>query len=185
MNRYIQRYIYLKPRRTSLVIQWLRICLPTEGTWVQSLVQEDPTCHRATKPVCHNYSACAVEPTSCNYWSLCAFESELCNERSPLCIMRSPRITTGEIPCAVTKTSTASQSVSQFSRSVVSDSLWPHELQHTRPPCPSPTPGVLSDSRPLSQWCHPAISSSVVTFSSCLQSFPTSGFIPMRLFLKK
>ena len=54
----------------------------------------------------------------------------------------------------------------QFSRSVVSDSLWPHESQHTRPPCPSPTPGVHSDSRPLSQWCHPAISSSVVPFSS-------------------
>ena len=55
----------------------------------------------------------------------------------------------------------------QFSRSVVSDSLWPHELQHARPPCPSPSPGVHSDSRPSSQWCHPAISSSVVPFSSC------------------
>ena len=55
----------------------------------------------------------------------------------------------------------------QFSRSVVSDSLPPHELQHTRPPCPSPTPGVNSDSRPSSQWYHPAISSSVVPFSSC------------------
>ena len=57
-----------------------------------------------------------------------------------------------------------------FSRSVVSDSLWPHESQHARPPCPSPTPGVHSDSRAWSQWCHPAISSSVVPFSSCLQS---------------
>ena len=55
----------------------------------------------------------------------------------------------------------------QFSRSVVSDSLRPHELQHARPPCPSPTPGVHPDSRPSSQWCHPAISSSVVPFSSC------------------
>ena len=55
----------------------------------------------------------------------------------------------------------------QFSRSVVSDSLWPHESQHARPPCPSPTPGVHSDSRPSSQWCHPAISSSVVPFSYC------------------
>ena len=55
----------------------------------------------------------------------------------------------------------------QFSHSVVSDSLWPHESQHTRPPCPSPTSGVHSDSRPSSQWCHPAISSSVVPFSSC------------------
>ena len=63
----------------------------------------------------------------------------------------------------------------QFSRSVVSDSLQPHESQHTRPPCPPPTPGVHSDSRPSSPWCHPAISSSVVPFSSHLQSFPASG----------
>ena len=63
----------------------------------------------------------------------------------------------------------------QFSRSVVSDSLWPHELQHARPSCPSPTPGVYSNSRPLSRWCHPAISSSVVLFSSCPQSLPASG----------
>ena len=62
----------------------------------------------------------------------------------------------------------------QFSRSVVSYSLWPHELQHTRSPCPSPTPGVHSDSRPLSLWCHPAISTSVVPFSSCPQSLPAS-----------
>ena len=62
----------------------------------------------------------------------------------------------------------------QFSRSVVSDSLRPHESQHAWPPCPSPTPGVLSDSCPLSQWCHPAISSSVVPFSSCPQSLPAS-----------
>ena len=64
----------------------------------------------------------------------------------------------------------------QFSCSVVSDSLWPHELQHARPPCPSPAPGVHSDSRPSSQWCHPAISSSVVPFSSCPQSLPASVF---------
>ena len=64
----------------------------------------------------------------------------------------------------------------QFSRSVVSDSLQPHESQHTRPPCPSPTPGVHSDSRASSQWCHPAISSSVVPFSSCPQSLPASVF---------
>ena len=68
----------------------------------------------------------------------------------------------------------------QFSHSVVSDSLWPHELQHTRPPCLSPTPGVYSNSCPLSQWCHPTISSSVVPFSSRLQSFPASGSFPMR-----
>ena len=67
----------------------------------------------------------------------------------------------------------------QISRSVVSDSLRPHELQHTRPPCPSPTPGVHSDSCPSSQWCHPAISSSVITFSSCPQSLPASESFPM------
>ena len=67
----------------------------------------------------------------------------------------------------------------QFSRSVVSNSLWPHELQHTRPLCPSPTPRVHSDSRPSSQWCHPAISSSVIPFSSCPQSLPASGSFPM------
>ena len=65
----------------------------------------------------------------------------------------------------------------QISRSVVSDSLRPHESQHARPPCPSPTPGVHSDSRPSSQWCHPAISSSVVPFSSCPQSLPTRSYI--------
>ena len=67
----------------------------------------------------------------------------------------------------------------QFSRSVVSDSLWPHESQHARPPCPSPTPGVHRDSRPSSQWCHPAISSSVIPFSSCPQSLPASESFPM------
>ena len=67
----------------------------------------------------------------------------------------------------------------QFSRSVVSNSLWPRESQHARPPCPSPTAGVHSDSRPSSQWCHPAISSSVVPFSSCPQSLPASRSFPM------
>ena len=62
----------------------------------------------------------------------------------------------------------------QFSHSVVSDCLRPHESQHARPPCPSPTPGVHSDSRPSSPWCHPAISSSVVPLSSCPQSLPAS-----------
>ena len=67
----------------------------------------------------------------------------------------------------------------QFSCSVVSDSLRPHRLKHTRPPCPSPTPRVYSDSCPLSWWCHPTISSSAVPFSSCLQSFPVTGSFPM------
>ena len=67
----------------------------------------------------------------------------------------------------------------QISRSVVSDSLWPHESQHARPPCPSPTPGLHSNSRPLSMWCHSAISSSVVPFSSCPQALPASESFPM------
>ena len=67
----------------------------------------------------------------------------------------------------------------QFSRSVVSDSLRPHESQHARPPCPSPAPRVHSNSRPSSQWCHPAISSSVVPFSSCPQSLPASESFPL------
>ena len=67
----------------------------------------------------------------------------------------------------------------QFSPSVVSDSLRPHESQHTRPPCPSPTPRIHSDSHPSSQWCHPAISSSVVPFSSRPQSLPSSESFPM------
>ena len=67
----------------------------------------------------------------------------------------------------------------QFSRSVMSDSLWPHESQHARPPCPSPTPRVYSNPCPLSQWSRPAISSSVVPFSSCPQSFSASGSFPM------
>ena len=67
----------------------------------------------------------------------------------------------------------------QFSRSVMSNSLRPHELQHARPPCPSPTPGVHSNSRPSSRWCHPAISFSAVPFSSCPQSLPASQSFPV------
>ena len=72
-----------------------------------------------------------------------------------------------------------------FSCSVVSDSLWPHGLQYARPPCPSPSPGACSNLCPLSRWCHPTISSSVVPFSSHLQSFPESGSFQMSLLLAK
>ena len=71
----------------------------------------------------------------------------------------------------------------QFSCSFVSDFLWPHESQHAWPPCPLPTPRVYSNSRPSSQWCHSDISSSVVPFSSCPQSFPASGSFPMSQFV--
>ena len=70
----------------------------------------------------------------------------------------------------------------QFSPSVISDSLWPHGLLHTRLPCPSPTPRACSNSCPSSQWCHPNILSSVIPFSSCLQSFPASGSFPISQF---
>ena len=88
-----------------------------------------------------------------------------------------------DIVCIAYLTNGAQFSSLQFSHSVVSDSLRPHELQHARPPCPSPTPGVHSNSPPSSQWCHPTISSSVVPFSSCPQSLPASESFPMsRLF---
>ena len=64
----------------------------------------------------------------------------------------------------------------------MSDSVWPHELQQSRPPCPSPTPGAYSNSCPVSHWYHPTISSSVIPFSSCHQSFPASGYFPMSQF---
>ena len=70
----------------------------------------------------------------------------------------------------------------QFSHSVVPNSLWPHEPQHARPPCPSPTARVYPNSCPLSRWCHPTVSSSVVPFFSCPQSFPASGSFQMRWF---
>ena len=72
--------------------------------------------------------------------------------------------------------------MSKFSHSVMSHSLQPRGLQHTRPPCPSPMPRVYSNSCPLSWWCHPTISSSVIPFSSSLQSLPASGFFPMSQF---
>ena len=80
------------------------------------------------------------------------------------------------------KTITTLSSSVQFILSVVSDSLGPHGLQHVRPPCPSLTPGVYSNSCPLSRWCHSTISSSVVPFSSCLQSFLASRSFPMSWF---
>ena len=93
----------------------------------------------------------------------------LCMERpgSPP-FLRTPNGIQGDIP-----------EILQFSRSVVSDSSRPHGPQYARPPCPSPTSGVYSNSSPLSRWCHPTISSSVIHFSSCPQSFPASGSFQM------
>ena len=97
----------------------------------------------------------------------------------PVTMLWEPQTHTGNGVCLSSRHPwSASLCSVQFSRSVVSDSLWPHGLQHARPPCPSPTPGVYSNSCPLSRWCHPTISSSVVPFSSHLQSFPASGSFP-------
>ena len=93
-----------------------------------------------------------------------------------VCIM--PRIT-ASLNFRLPDTTLDKRSVSQFSHSVVSDSLWPHGLQHARLPCPSPTLRAYSNSCPSSWWCHPTISSFVVPFSFCLQSFPASGSFPM------
>ena len=90
-----------------------------------------------------------------------------------LCVVSNPTAFTEEFSVNIILPSV------QFSHSVMSNSLWPHESQHARPPCPSPTPGVYSDSCPLSQWCNPAISSSVIPFSYCPQSLPASGSFPM------
>ena len=144
------------------MVQWLRICLAVQGTLVLSLIQEDLTCCGATKPEHHDCRVSVpqlltlvhLEPVEENplQWEACALRW-------------------GVAP-------TGSNSV-QFSRSVVSNSFRPHGSQHARPPCPSPTPGVHSDSCPLSRWCHPTISSSVVPFSSCPQSLPASESFPV------
>ena len=86
-----------------------------------------------------------------------------------------PLLRTSYLPIYPQLSNISSVSSAQFSHSVVSDSLQPHESQHTKPPCPSPTPGVYSNSGPSSQWCHPANSSSAVAFSSCPQSLSASG----------
>ena len=84
--------------------------------------------------------------------------------------------------CILRKGQSKTRNSVQFSHSVVSDSLRPHGLQHARLPCPSPTPGAYSNSCPSHRWCHPTISSSVVPFSSCLQSCPASGSLPTSRF---
>ena len=106
---------------------------------------------------------------------------------APVCRHRSLWLHNDEYLCGPTlaypyRYSTADTAIVSsvwFSRSVVSDSLWPHALQHTRLPCPSSTPGVYPNSRPLSQWCHPTISFSVIPFSFCPQSLQASGSFQM------
>ena len=105
------------------------------------------------------------------------WEDSTCQEvTKPVC--HNYRACVQQLPKLVHPIERAHPSV-QFSRSVMSDSLRPHRLRHTRLPSPSSTPGAYSNSWPSSQWCHPALSSFVVPFSSCLQSFPASGSFPM------
>ena len=93
----------------------------------------------------------------------------------------SGQVTEHEDPVCSLPTSSLLSSL-QFSHLVMSNSLWPHGLQHTRPPCPSPTPRIYSNSCPSSLWCYPTISSSVIPFSSCLQFFPASRSFQMSQF---
>ena len=86
-------------RRTSLVEQWLRTCLPMQGIWVQSLVQEDPTCCGATKPMCHNYWACALEPVSHNYWAHAPQLLKPACSRAHVLQLLSPHAATTEAAC--------------------------------------------------------------------------------------
>ena len=79
---HVKSIILKHRRRASLVGQWLRVCLPMHGTWVHALVQKDPTCSRATKPVCYNYWACTLEPVSHNYWNPSATTTEACVPRA-------------------------------------------------------------------------------------------------------
>ena len=131
------------------------------------------------KEDCPLLTGCVQWPIPCGIWMLISDEdfSILISEEVP-CAQnwRAWFFPSGWGPatCPLTVPQHRLSSV-QFNCSVVSDCLQPHGPQHARPPCPSPTPGVYSNSCPLSRWCHPTISSSVALFSSCLQSFPASG----------
>ena len=114
------------------------------------------------------------------YWSGLPFLSPG-DPSSPGIECESPALRLNSLPSEPPGKPRLPFSLVQFSLSVVSNSLQPHGLQHARPPCPSPTPGVYSNSCPLSQWCHPTISSSVIPFSH-LQSFPASGSFQMSQF---
>ena len=129
----------------------------TQETQILSLHGEDPL---------------EEEMTTC--FSILAWEIPWTKEPSKLQSMRAQRVG-HDWTCVKTDDSSV-----QVSRSVMSDSLRPHGLQHARLPCPSPTPGAYSNSYSSSRWCHPTISSSVVPFSSCLQSLPASGSFQMK-----
>ena len=130
----------------------------------------------------------ASAPASCTWWTPCVFQRDFsvtlpCLQPlvSYLALSVKPHgeesvVYSGFVFWLIRPSQFSSV---QFSHSVMSDSLWPHESQHARPPCPSPTPGVYSNPCPPSWWCHPTISSSVIPFSSCPQSLPASGLFPI------
>ena len=121
---------------------------------------------------------CCEGPDPCALLRLWWWATEFCNQGSSIirCVLER---WVWEHHCQ----GWTSASLSSFSSSVVSDSFWPRGLQHVRLPCPSPSPRACSNSCPSSQWCHPTISSSIIPFSSCLQSLPASGAFPVsRLF---
>ena len=157
-----------------------------QGTLVQSLVLEDSKCHGTTKPIRHKCWAHAPQLLKPTHPTARAWQQEkpLQWEACIRPLQSSPCSLQLEKACTQQQRPSPNSSV-QFSRSIVSDSLWPHEPQHTRPPCPSPTPGVHPNPCPSSWWCHPTISSSVIPFSSCPQSFPASGSFPMSQLLIK
>ena len=163
----------------SLVVQWLRIHLAMQGTPVWSLVREDPTWLRATKPMHHNCwahtlqllkpacpTACALQQETPPQWAACTLQLEKARMQQ----QRPSAAITYNLRCSMS-------CVFQFSSVQLLSRVWlsaTHEPQHSRPPCPSPTPGVHPDPCPSSRWCHPTISSSVIPFS-CLQSSPALG----------
>ena len=135
-------------------------------TWVWSLGQEDPL------------EMEMVTNSSILAWRLQGKNGETCWAT----VYGVTRVRRDSVTKSTKHSKTGLRSSVQFSRSVMSSSLWPHGLQQARPPWSSPTPGAYSNSCPLSQWCHPTISSSVIPFSSCPQSFPASGSFPMSQF---
>ena len=116
-------------------------------------------------------SGCLFKIHFLHYTEWCLCNRCLCDTLKSCLLFALPKVIPRPLPSLYI--------FSQFSRSVMSNSLWPHEPQHTRPPCPSPTPGIHPNPCPLSGWCHPTISSSVVPLSSCPQSFPASGYFQM------
>ena len=158
--------MYILPRASQLVLVVKKKNLPVNTgilkNMAQSLGQEDP-----------------LEEVMATHSSILAWRIPWREESGRLQYIGSQKVGHEWSDLALTPRSFQSEKGIQFSHSVVSDSLQPHEPQHARSPCPSPTPRVHPNPCPLSRWCHPTISSSVVAFSSCPQSLPASGSFQM------